>query len=1365
MLGDFSNHKVMTREGQLQSGGKTVYVPKALLDTGANHGNYIGRSLVDRFDNIDIEPCTHHVRLGDGQTLMHITECVTLDVALYDDEGSLLSPIATEFYIMPDLGDEIIVGLPEILGNYYDIFTSILERARARQPKVRIERLFQLYDLCKEELCKPEPKRSLLKSYSNEAKAIKSWYEKHKYRVQHDPRSTTTTSTTPQGVSFEIQHSAVYGSALVDDRIEQLSELVQDLKNFPINEILDAWSKPIDTCPEEDDTPDPLAFGEDVLHYMEVPVEEARQEYFQLLETQVTPEMRADQPRVMDILTSPAALATFSPSAWNGLKIPPVSFEVSSAMPASMVTKARAIRPDLYEHAKKEFDRLVQYFYEANREKNTSPIASPLVIAPKATSPFIRFCGDYRRINEFITIPQHPIPVVAHELTKASQFKVFVDLDMTNSFHQIPLSDQASQLLSVQTPWGLVRPKFLPEGVGPASGLLQSIVREIFNYEDFPDWTIVIFDNFLILADTYEDAANKLERVIARCAEFGVVLKMKKSFIGASKVTFFGYEVQHGKWELSQSRKDAISALPFPQGRKEMQSFLGAALFFHNHVPDYSEWSAKLYETTHDKFNWDRSTWDFDYEAHFEKFKQCIQNASKLYFPRYDLPWVLRCDASEHAVGAILFQVLTQEDGTVIHQPIAFSSKRFSEPAQKWDAYKREAFAIYHSVHAFSWYLRGKEFLVETDHRNLQWIETSLSPIVCRWRALLQSFHFKIRHIPGRENRVADWLSRPAVIPSLGASPQICDNPNLGTTDQDWETPNLGAVSQIRNNPQSTPLSPSIDTTTPRSLDSILQEVHGGRSLHYGAALTWLRAKELYPEATINIQAVREYVRNCPLCQKTRDTGITGLRSHTLSLKPSSYRRTVGIDHVAVTPVDKHGNCVAIMIVEHFSHFPFVYAAKDYTAETVAVALFKHYCHHGTFECLASDPGSAFMSEVLRQLNSWLNIFHKVSLVGRHESNGTEGSNKQFLRHLKTLIMDERLYDAWSDDTVLPLINLQLASYPTEETGGYTPLELKYGTLDASYFALPEQLSLEPGVRATAIIKKLDENLRIIRTASLQLQQELAAERAAQSKNISKYEPRDLILFNPREKPSDHLETKLSPNWLGPYEVISQEKNDITVQHVVLKSTAVLHVDRVKPFFGSYEDAVAIARHDQHQFAIIDFNFYTGNPFIRTSMIFNVTFEDGTIDMPYGGDFIYSQQFETCILSKPELYPLRFTAKLDLQHIKQMEKLIITSVAPGMEAFVNMRIYDGRSSTWFDSLNLPVKDKPYITPIRFTRWYSRSQRIIEAIVPLFDAQHSKHTLYLTEYDIMAFIFPDRPYWTTVLLEQQDLIRFPQILQS
>ena len=309
---------------------------------------------------------------------------------------------------------------------------------------------------------------------------------------------------------------------------------------------MEPWANPPEVCPEEEETPDPMSFGEDVLRYMEMTNEEARAEYLQLLEKQISPEMRAAVPRIMDIMTTPEALETFSPSAWNGLKVKAVDFETSPGMPASMLVKSRPIRQELYAHAKKEFDRLAQYFYETDRAKRTSAIASPLVIAPKATAPFIRFCGDYRAVNEYITIPKYPIPVVQHELTKASQFKVFVDLDMTTSFHQIPLSEASSNLLSVQTPWGLVRPKFLPEGVGPASGILQSIVKEIFNFEDFPDWTIVIFDNFLVLAHDFEDAARKLERVIARCSEFGVVLKIKKSFIGYDKVTFFGYEVKKG---------------------------------------------------------------------------------------------------------------------------------------------------------------------------------------------------------------------------------------------------------------------------------------------------------------------------------------------------------------------------------------------------------------------------------------------------------------------------------------------------------------------------------------------------------------------------------------------------------------------------------------------------------------------------------------------------------------------------------------------------------------------------------------------------------------------------------------------------
>jgi hypothetical protein len=337
--------------------------------------------------------------------------------------------------------------------------------------------------------------------------------------------------------------------------------------------------------------------GEDVIHFMEMSTGEARKEYFEMMPSHVSEEMKTKLPKVLDLLSREQYVETFAPTKWDGLRVAPVVMETIGTMPKEMKPRARPIRESLYAHAKTEYERLCAYFYTPS----DSSVASPLVIAPKATAPFIRFCGDYREINKYIKIPQQPIPIVKHELTKAAKFKVYVDLDMANSFHQIPLSDEFSKLLSVQTPWGLVRPKFLPEGVGPASGLLQMIVRDVF--KGFEDWTIVIFDNFLILADDYEDAYNKLEQVLSRCREYGIVLKMKKSWIGVDTVTFFGYEVTHGQWKLSDSRKQAIAEMPFPTTTKSMQSFLGAALFFHQHIPDYSEWSACLYEMTHAKFN------------------------------------------------------------------------------------------------------------------------------------------------------------------------------------------------------------------------------------------------------------------------------------------------------------------------------------------------------------------------------------------------------------------------------------------------------------------------------------------------------------------------------------------------------------------------------------------------------------------------------------------------------------------------------------------------------------------------------------------------------------------------------------------
>ena len=135
-----------------------------------------------------------------------------------------------------------------------------------------------------------------------------------------------------------------------------------------------------------------------------------------------------------------------------------------------------------------------------------------------------------------------------------------------------------------------------------------------------------------------------------------------------------------------------------------------------------------------------------------------------------------------------------------------------------------------------------------------------------------------------------------------------------------------------------------------------------------------------------------------------------------------------------------------------------MYAVRDYTAHTVPVVLFDHNCTFGTFDSIYSDPGSSLMSIVINDLNTCLGIPHKVFLVCRHESNGTEHVNALLLGHLCRLVHDERLVSQWASDIVLPLINHALATTPNSELGAWTAAELKFGTLDFKHFKISQQL-------------------------------------------------------------------------------------------------------------------------------------------------------------------------------------------------------------------------------------------------------------------------------------------------------------------
>ena len=708
----------------------------------------------------------------------------------------------------------------------------------------------------------------------------------------------------------------------------------------------------IEEAPEDAETPMPVHFGP-VLSFMETTYEEARAEYLGQLDSHVGPLLQGCQ-ELQELLVSALCMNRFVVKEWKGIKTEPLDLCTREGFPSEHPVHARPINPKLYQHAHKEFTRLCEYMYE---RKSDSPYGAALVIAPKATKPFIRFCGDYRWINQWILMPQQYIPKVQHEIEKAIGFKIFLDIDMTNAFHQFPLSKRSSQLLAVQTPWGLVEPKFMPEGVSPASGHLQQ--RMMMMFSDFTEWSIVIFDNILLLAHNQQDAVEKLNKFLRRCEEYNIFLKMSKTFLGFESVKFFGYKVSYGKYELDDDRKGAIMQCPMPRNVKQMQSFLGAALFFKSHIPNFSDKAAQLHGMTKKDFNWNRRTWKSDYELEFEKMKQALADSVALHFPDYELPWVLRVDASRVAVGAVLYQVRTLSNGKIVNEPIGFASKKFSETALKWDTFKQEAYACYYGVFHFSYYLRGKCFVLETDHANLVWIEKSEVPIVVRWRVYLQSFVVYLRHISGAKNVVADWQSRLFIAwMSIEAFMEIDDSDFeiscllcICLCEQDEELylmehperddvfNSLMPISEEATyvDHQADPATGEVRVWTPKEM---FWEVHGGRQFHKGIRRTYLDLNDRFPGHRIPRRIVEEWIFECAKCQKDR-LGMTDYIEPLIRhIKPPHARSRVGVDNLAVTPVDRNGNQHLIVIVCHFTKYVWGTPAQSYSAIIIATALF-----------------------------------------------------------------------------------------------------------------------------------------------------------------------------------------------------------------------------------------------------------------------------------------------------------------------------------------------------------------------------------------------------------------------------------------
>jgi len=243
--------------------------------------------------------------------------------------------------------------------------------------------------------------------------------------------------------------------------------------------------------------------------------------------------------------------------------------------------------------------------------------------------------------------------------------------------------------------------------------------------------------------------------------------------------------------------------------------------------------------------------------------------------------------------------------------------------------------------------------------------------------------------------------------------------------------------------------------------------------------------------------------------------------------------------------------------------------------------------------------------------------------------------------------------------------------------------------------------------------------------------------------------------------PEQPLPSKLSPKFLGPYEVIQQEKNDVTCKHLVLGHVKVYHVTRLKVFHGSHEEAYRAAMLDNDQYLIREIIAYRGEPNTRSTMEFEVVFEDNSVVwLPWTKDLFDSVPYENFCRTKPELFPVLHDLKTAKKLAADFNKVPITEVKPGDTVYVDLRCY---GATWYGTLPLPdLHHKTYLLEYVYKEWVNKHHTKIKASCPIFGETFVVDHVFVRSYGSRH----ELPTGEGFVLVDEDLVRqHPALLPS
>ncbi|KAG1114109.1 hypothetical protein G6F61_010372 [Rhizopus arrhizus] len=552
-------------------------------------------------------------------------------------------------------------------------------------------------------------------------------------------------------------------------------------------------------------------------------------------------------------------------------------------------------------------------------QPSNSPWASPVVLVKKHDgSP--RFCVDYRRLNGVTRKDVYPLPRIDDTIHSLGNAKIFSTLDLTSSYWQIELDEQAKPKSAFICRSGLYEFIRMPFGLTNAPATMQRLMDSVLAGLKWQT-TLVYLDDIVCFSPSFDQHLQDLRSVLLRLRSASLTANLKKCHFASDRISFLGYIISPDGLHTDPEKIRAVTDFPQPTDIAPLRSFLGLAGYYRCFISKFSSLASPLNDLLKKDAVW---SWSSIHQHAFDTLKQALISAPVLRFPDFSRPFELHTDgACTAGIGVILCQRDPRNNRAYA---VAYASRSLSPAERNYGVSEVEALAIVWGIKKFAPYLTTTKFTVITDHHSLQFLNngksTDLRGRLARWTLLLQQHDFDIVYRPGSKNAGPDALSRypsSALISAL----QTSDLSSAQTTDSFCQD-----LLQRPALPPGFSLESGILFFGPRPVlpSSMRQDIfnllHSNPTAgHLGIGRTLQRFNRLYYSPNQQ-EWVKKMVKECPICQRVKRTnktlGHTNLVHSTPSVHPFD---TIAIDTFGPLPPSLSGNRYIIVIQCLFSRY------------------------------------------------------------------------------------------------------------------------------------------------------------------------------------------------------------------------------------------------------------------------------------------------------------------------------------------------------------------------------------------------------------------------------------------------------------